>query len=474
MVVEEPLTAETILAMCRCGYSYNGCYQSESFEGEIGAAVVTAWQYAAVDSPDFDESPADVSRVVAKVSWDKLIFASRFLDRRECRKIVLGKVPDALKRTFERGGVHNLKQSTLSGKLGWMRGDATVVTGLSCGDSLQSIGGVAVVLATIETCTSGHELVMLLKILRGTLWRNALNLADMNHLKGYEVVAGFLQRRPEFMTQEVVDELMHIAGFGQSSSNELLANAKACEHLVLDIRMWRRIDPINATKVFKGLQSLLSDGRRRELNASVFETIGLVPFLCFYMYQPHLDENTCANVVCTLERFLDFTVRMQYLHMVAQLMLTGKCAQHGQALELSPDPRAPRNTRFCERPWLKVQLISMLLRLVRKADAPRLALFCASFEPMWFALMFQQCHGLESSLALIQILTVLLGENESYCKAFRRENPLLLIGSQLEGFHWSFEIYLALFRLMLAAHVKTKVTTPGEMQFSSQGLGVWF
>lgn len=32
VVVEEPLAAETILAMCRCGYSYDGCYLSEPHE----------------------------------------------------------------------------------------------------------------------------------------------------------------------------------------------------------------------------------------------------------------------------------------------------------------------------------------------------------------------------------------------------------------------------------------------------------
>jgi hypothetical protein len=255
-VVEEPLAAETILAMCRCGYSYDGCYQCEPFEGDIGASVATAWRYAAVDSSHFDGSPTDVSRTVAKISWDKLVFASRFLDRRKCQQMILGKFPGALQRTLGRGGVLNLKQrqSDSNSKLGWLRGDASVVQAMSFGDSLRPIGGVAVVLALIETCTSSNELVMLLKILRGALWRNVLNLFDMTHLKGYEVVASFLQRRSELMSGKVVDELMHIAGFGQNSENGLLANAEACEHLILDIRTWRSIDPVNAAKVFQGLQ----------------------------------------------------------------------------------------------------------------------------------------------------------------------------------------------------------------------------
>ena len=127
----------------------------------------------------------------------------------------------------------------------------------------------------------------------------------------------------------------------------------------------------------------------------------------------------------------------------------------------SADPRAPRNTRFPERQWLKVQLINMLLRLVKGADSARLAIFCASFEPMWFVLMFQQTTHLAPSMALLQLLTVLLGENENYCRTFRRANAFVLIGARLERFHTSADLYLGLFRVMFAAHLKSTVSPQG-------------
>lgn len=462
VVVEEPLLAETIFAMCYRGYSYDGCYQCEPCEGDIGAAVAMAWRYAAVDSHDFEDSPAEVSRTAAKISWDKLVFASRFLDRRQCRQLIVGKFPGTL-QLLHSGGVHNLKQNIWVGKLGWLRGDSTVVEALSFGDSLRSIGGVAVVLAIIETCTKSSDLVTLLKILRGVLWRNALNLVDMAQIKGYQVVASFLQRRADLITGEVVDELMHIAGFGQSWKNCLLANAEACEHLILDLRTWRSIDGDSAAKFFQGLQELLAGDTRRVFNASVLESIGLVPFLCFYSYQPHVDEATCAHIVGTLERFFAVTVRVQHLNMVAQLMLTGKSSANGQVLELSPDPRTSPNTRFTKRPWLKIQLVSMLLRLVKAADAQTLAVFCASLEPMWFALMSQRIQELDPIVSLLEILTVLIGQNEAYCMAFRRTNPLMLMGSRLEAFHSSPSVYFALFRLMFAAHLDHKISWQGKI-----------
>jgi hypothetical protein len=107
--------------------------------------------------------------------------------------------------------------------------------------------------------------------------------------------------------------------------------------------------------------------------------------------------------------------------------------------------------------------VSMLLRLVKAADAQTLMVFCASLEPMWFALMSQRIQELDPIVSLIQILTVLIGQNETYCKAFRRINPLLLIGSRLEAFHSSPSVYSALFRLMFAAHVNCDMAWQGEI-----------
>ena len=461
VLVEEPLATETILAMSRCGYSYDGCYQSETLDGDTAVAVATACRYAAIDSPDCQHPPTDQNRAVGKVPWDKLVFASKFLDRSDCERLVRG-LPVDVQKMLGRGGVQNLKQHTHPEKLGWMRGDATVVSGLTFGDSLRSVGGVAIILALIETCSDSAELVTLLKILKGTLWRNALNLADMTHVKGYEVVAGFLQRRPSFITEDVVDEIMHIAGFGQSLQSGLLANIEACEHLILDIRMWRDIDPLNAAKVLRGLQGLLADGIYRDVNASVLDKIGLISFLCFYMDQPHVDVQACSHVTHTLQSFLDaVTVRVEHLHMLAQFMLSCESTPARQkvadGLHLHASGTIHRTEQEpAARPWLRELLITTLLWLVKTADTKRLAVVCASFEPIWFALMIQQ-SSLESILALLHILTVLLAENEAFCKAFRRANLFLLIGSQLDDFHWSSRLYVALIRLMFAAHVKREV-----------------
>ena len=466
VLVEEPLAGESILAMCRCGHSYDGCYLSEAHEGETGemaSAVTTAWRYAALDSEDFEDAPPEVSRTAAKFPWDKLVFASKLLDTKGCRDFVGGKFPGALQRTLGRGGVQNLKESAWSGKLGWLRGDAAVVSALAFSDALRSIGGVAVLLAIIETCTTPRELVTMLQILKGVLWRNTLNLVDMTHVKGYQVVAGFLQRRPDLITRDVVDELMHLAGFGHNAQNGMLVNAEACEHLILDIRTWRKIDPDDAAKIFHGLRNLLTSAtvKRRALNASALESIALVPFLCFYLHQPHVVEKTCTHIVSTLESFFAVDLRIQHLNLLAQLLLADRPHGSGLINEQSPDQRVNQNSCLAERPWLRVQLIALLLRMVQSADAPRLSILAASFEPMWFVVMFQQGMGLECTLALIQILTVLLCENEGYRKAFRRANSFLPIASQLYEFHWSTDLCFSLFLMMFAAHVKRRVQWQG-------------
>jgi hypothetical protein len=120
VIVEEPLAADTVLAMCRWGYSYDGCYQCEPYEGDIASSVLTAWRYAAVDSCECEDAPVDVNRAAAKIPWDKLMFASQFLDRTACQQVALGVGAGALQSTYGRGGVQNLKQPAPSGKLAWL------------------------------------------------------------------------------------------------------------------------------------------------------------------------------------------------------------------------------------------------------------------------------------------------------------------------------------------------------------------
>ena len=64
------------------------------------------------------------------------------------------------------------------------------------------------------------------------------------------------------------------------------------------------------------------------------------------------------------------------------------------------------------------------------------------------------------------MLGVFVGENEAYRQAFRRAKSILLIGSCLEKFHASSDIYFGLFRLMFAAHLNCRVSVQG-LSYSS-------
>ena len=64
------------------------------------------------------------------------------------------------------------------------------------------------------------------------------------------------------------------------------------------------------------------------------------------------------------------------------------------------------------------------------------------------------------------MLGVFVGENEAYRQTFRRAKSILLIGSCLEKFHASSDIYFGLFRLMFAAHLDCRVSVQG-LSYSS-------
>ena len=64
------------------------------------------------------------------------------------------------------------------------------------------------------------------------------------------------------------------------------------------------------------------------------------------------------------------------------------------------------------------------------------------------------------------MLGVFVGENEAYRQAFRRAKSIFLIGSCLQKFHASSDIYFGLFRLMFAAHLNCRVSVQG-LSYSS-------
>ncbi|KAJ4817326.1 hypothetical protein LUZ62_029892 [Rhynchospora pubera] len=96
-------------------------------------------------------------------------------------------------------------------RFGRLSGDVYICHQLAIGDSLQTVGGMAVVLALVEAATTREMLHMALELLALSLHQNQRNMRDMQNLRGYHLLALFLHRRMSLFDMQSLDIFFRIA-----------------------------------------------------------------------------------------------------------------------------------------------------------------------------------------------------------------------------------------------------------------------
>eukprot|EP00960_Hanusia_phi_P038908 753656-Hanusia_phi.AAC.9 len=390
MIIEEPIVPDVIQSMYRWGVSYQSLYQSDIPEGDVSASMLTAWRYSIASVGDSCKIFTQNLRS-SKLPTDRIIFASLLCDGNVdgCSPDDESNTPSSTSRSSD--VVRNMMRPNVKG--GWLRGDASLVTSLAIADSLRSIGGIGVVVALVETVTNSTDLLRLLQLITNMLWSNIANLHDMLRIKGYAVLSHFLQHNAHFLTEEIVSQLLCLAGM-IGTSDRILANPEVCKHLILDYRLWRKVDRCCSARVFEELQNLFENNTRRKCNAMLFQSIHLVPFLCSYLSQTNIDCDTVKCVVSVLEGYFKSMqpATIADLNLVAQLIVISK----------SSDGKSD-SSGFAQLCDLSDNLIQMLLRLTNELEQEQLNVFCTVLKPMWFALLFQQSRKRGSVLALLKV-----------------------------------------------------------------------
>ncbi|CAM0876176.1 unnamed protein product [Alopecurus aequalis] len=96
-------------------------------------------------------------------------------------------------------------------RYGRLSGDVYVCNQCTIGDTVQTVGGMPVVLALVEAAESRDMLHMALELLALSLQQNHQNVKDMQALRGYHLLALFLHRRMSLFDMQSLDIFFRIA-----------------------------------------------------------------------------------------------------------------------------------------------------------------------------------------------------------------------------------------------------------------------
>jgi hypothetical protein len=279
-------------------------------------------------------------------------------------------------------------------------GNVAVINCRSLCDSIRSVGGMSAVLYMLEKSESSSDLLSLLRLIRNLLWGNIHNLCQMARIKGYEILGRILQAKSKYIDSKNVLEMSKIMGMGTIPTLSIVANSEACKHLLVDFRIWRTADPHLVSEAFHALGLFLKRNVRRKFNAKKFKEINLVPFLCLHLCQQHLTASGVDSIIQLLTTFVTMEMRQFDLQEMANIILLAAKTQNRSMgwVVANADHSQPVQSDKIMR-----ELLSVILQLVRGADATTIEAIAAVLEPAWFGSLLAQSENVTTVSILIMV-----------------------------------------------------------------------
>uniref|UniRef100_A0A1D1ZH49 WD repeat and FYVE domain-containing protein 3 n=3 Tax=Anthurium amnicola TaxID=1678845 RepID=A0A1D1ZH49_9ARAE len=120
-------------------------------------------------------------------------------------------------------------------RFGRLHGDIYICQQCTIGESIRTVGGIAVILALIEASETREMLHMALALLACALHQNPRNVQDMQAYRGYHLLAIFLHRRMPLFDMQSLDIFFQIAACEASFSDpQRLPGNRTTSSLAMD------------------------------------------------------------------------------------------------------------------------------------------------------------------------------------------------------------------------------------------------
>ncbi|PCH37188.1 beach-domain-containing protein [Wolfiporia cocos MD-104 SS10] len=118
-------------------------------------------------------------------------------------------------------------------------GDVFVVKSTALDLAMWKIGGAAVALRLVQLANSAHEVSRAIGILADGLRNSWQNSEDMERLRGYDILAGILRSKSQFINMTGFETLFEFLGLNfRTPDHSTIVNAVAYRALALDFNLW--------------------------------------------------------------------------------------------------------------------------------------------------------------------------------------------------------------------------------------------
>ncbi|ONK60513.1 uncharacterized protein A4U43_C08F19280 [Asparagus officinalis] len=237
---EEVLTSGSICFMYILGRGYRGLFQDTDLLRFVPNQACGGGSMAILDSLDVESSVvsnpqrSDISgkQGIPKVDgsgivWDLERLSS--LSLQLCGKKLIFAFDGTSSEAFRSSGTLSMLNlvdplsaaaSPIGGipRFGRLNGDIYICNQRVIGDSIRTVGGMAVVLALVEAAETRDMLQMALELLACALDQSPHNVMQMQALRGYHLLALFLHRRMSLFDMKSLETFFQIAACEASFS----------------------------------------------------------------------------------------------------------------------------------------------------------------------------------------------------------------------------------------------------------------
>ncbi|XP_067395033.1 WD repeat- and FYVE domain-containing protein 4 [Emydura macquarii macquarii] len=276
-------------------------------------------------------------------------------------------------------------------------------------NSLNFIGGPAILLGLIAMAQDDHAMYATVKVLNSVLNCSPMSEKLMSHIGGYQLLAYLLKRKTQLLNNRILQLVLSIAGTAELGlESTTIKNYGAFRYVLCNFELWSNAPENLILALFSHLVEILRPSRDGCWNARVASQMQMVPKLLFLFNNAEI----CCSRVTTICTILS--------HLLQGYFNTKDVLRVGLFLVYTLKPSSVDESEICldgisDRPgealsqtsgktiWLRNQLLKMLLDVM---CSDKLHLSSEAQEetflvlgPDWF-LLFTQSHLHPSTVVL--------------------------------------------------------------------------
>ncbi|KAM4702914.1 WD repeat- and FYVE domain-containing protein 4 [Rhinophrynus dorsalis] len=299
-------------------------------------------------------------------------------------------------------------------------------------DTLNYIGGPAVLLSLISMATDDQALYAAIKALVSVMSSSLLADVLMQQMDGYRLLAFLLKEKSYLLNPRIFQLILTITGTADLGVGPVRPlNLCAVRHILCDFQLWLEVPGDLDLSLLNHLVEVLRGLR----NTEIIQQLQLVPRLVFLLSDPHVVQ-TKVTLICTLLRHcLSNSFNRRDISMLGLFLVSTLPATSVDEKQLHPqDPSleagdalqqglSEKISTVSERMiWLRNQLLSVLIEVMCPPSS------CLSEQQQetvlvtlgadWFLLFIQPSLHLSSLLLGMRLVGHLL-QNQTLLSNFR-------------------------------------------------------